>query len=78
MQTRTLYAAVMAALLGLIIWVLSADATVSAALSAELRLFALVVVPTIAVTTLLTAFFEWRRRLPHRFLRHLDEYSEAS
>ena len=73
MQTQRLYAAVMAVLLGLIIWVLAADGVASAALIAELRLFGVAVIPIIAVTTLLTAFFEWRRGLRRRFLQPADE-----
>ena len=78
MQTQRLYAAILAALLALIIWVAAADATVSPALMAELRLFGLVVVPIIGVTTLFTAFFEWRRGLRRRFLQDFDEYSKAA
>jgi hypothetical protein len=74
MQTQRLYAAVLATLLGMILWVLSAEAGPSAALMAELRTFGLVVVPIIAVTALLTAFFEWRRELRQRFLEGADEW----
>jgi ABC-type uncharacterized transport system permease subunit len=78
MQTQRLYAAVMAALLAMIIWVAAAETSPSAALLAELRLFGLVVIPTLAVTTLLTAFFEWRRALRQRFLQEADEYPGAA
>ena len=78
MQTHKLYAATMMALLGLILWVLSTDASTSEALLAELRLFSLVVVPIVAVTTVFTAFLEWRRGLKDRFLQQTGEYSEAA
>jgi hypothetical protein len=64
----------LAVLLGLIIWVLAGDAGTSAAFIAELRLFGLVFVPIVAVTTLFTAFFEWRRGLRQRLLQHADEW----
>ena len=76
MHTHRLYAVTVIILLGLILWVTAAST--SAALLAELRLFGLVVVPILAVTTLFTAFLEWRRGLRERFLQQADELSEAA
>lgn len=60
------------------LWVLMAAGITAVWLTEEVRVFGLVVVPTVVVAGLLVAYFDWRARLRNRVRDNRREYPEAA
>ena len=60
------------------IWVVLAMGVTAVWLTAEVRVFGLVVLPTAILAGLLLVYFEWRAKLRRRVLGERDTYREAA
>jgi hypothetical protein len=59
-------------------WVVLAVGVTAVWLTAELRVFGLLILPTAIVAGLLVVYFEWRAKLRHRVLGERDTYRKAA
>jgi hypothetical protein len=66
------------ALLFFSIWVVLAVGITAVWLTAEVRVFSLVILPTATVAGLLVVYFEWRAKLRRRVLGERDAYGKAA
>ena len=66
------------ALLFFSIWVVLAVGITAVWLTAEVRVFGLVILPTAIVAGLLVVYFEWRTKLHRRVLGERDTYRKAA
>lgn len=66
------------ALLFFSIWVVLAMGIVAVWLTAEVRVFGLVILPTAIVAGLLVVYFEWRAKLRRQVLGERDTYRKAA
>jgi hypothetical protein len=66
------------ALLFFSIWVILAVGITAVWLTAEVRVFGLVILPTAIVAGLLVVYFEWRGKLRRRALGERDTYRKAA
>lgn len=66
------------ALLFVSIWVVLAAGITAVWLTAEVRVFGLVILPTAIVAGLLVPYFEWRATLRRRVLGERDTYRKAA
>ncbi len=66
------------ALLFFSIWVVLAMGVTAVWLTAEVRLFGLVILPTAIVAGLPVVYFEWRAKLRHRVLGDRDTHRKAA
>ena len=66
------------ALLFFSIWVVLAAGSTAVWLTAEVRVFGLVILPTAIVAGLLVVYFDWRAKLRRRVLGERDTYRKAA
>ena len=66
------------ALLFFSIWVVLAAGISTVWLTAEVRVFGLVILPTAIVAGLLVVYFEWRAKLRRRVLGERDTFRKAA
>jgi hypothetical protein len=66
------------ALLFFSMWVVLAAGVTAVWLTAEVRVFSLVILSTAIVAGLLVVYFEWRAKLRHRLLGERDTYRKAA
>ena len=66
------------ALLFFSIWVVLAVGIMAVWLTAEVRVFGLVILPTAIVAGLLVVYFEWRAKLRRQVLGERDTYRKAA
>jgi uncharacterized membrane-anchored protein len=66
------------ALLFFSIWVVLVMGITAVWLTAEVRVFGLVILPTAIVAGLLVVYFEWRAKLRRRVLSERDTYRKAA
>ena len=66
------------ALLFFSVWVVFAVGIIAVWLTAELRVFGLVMLPTGIVAGLLVVYFDWRAKLRRRVLAERDTYRKAA
>ena len=66
------------ALLFFSIWVVLAVGITAVWLTAEVRVFGLVILPTAIVAGLLVVYFEWRAQLRRRVVGERDTYRKAA
>ena len=78
MRKATKETIVALALLFFSIWVVLAVGITAVWLTAEVRVFGLVILPTAIVAGLLVVYFDWRGKLRRRALGERDTYRKAA